>query len=102
MACAKAWSSRRRRAVRPRPAQSSTRLPAAARPTAAETSSVSPEGKRRTVRISLPVALPHGGRGTLTVGRSIPNAARLFRDQLIQQLALVGVLVVAMGAIAVV
>jgi signal transduction histidine kinase len=73
-----------------------------ARPTAAETSSVSPEGRRQMVRISLPVALPHGGPGTLTVARSIPNAARLFRDQLIQQLALVGVLVVAMGAIAVV
>jgi signal transduction histidine kinase len=69
--------------------------------TMAETSSVSPDGDRQVVRVMLPVALPHGA-GTLAVARSIPSAARLFRDQLIQQLALVGVLVVAMGAIAVV
>ncbi|HVW29057.1 MAG TPA: HAMP domain-containing protein, partial [Polyangiaceae bacterium] len=66
-----------------------------------EASSVSQNGDWQTVRVTLPVALPQG-KGTLDVARSIPSAARLFRDQLIQQLALVGVLVVAMGAIAVV
>ena len=67
----------------------------------AETTSVSPSDDVQVVGVTLPVALPHG-RGALSVARSIPSAARLFRDQLIQQLALVGVLVVAMGAIAVV
>jgi signal transduction histidine kinase len=67
-----------------------------------QASSVETANEMRRVQVSLPVMLPHGQAGTLKVSRTIPSAARIFREQLVQQLALVGVLVVAMGGIAVV
>ncbi|HEX4339322.1 MAG TPA: HAMP domain-containing sensor histidine kinase [Polyangiaceae bacterium] len=68
----------------------------------AQTSSVTASGEGRIVRIALPVTLPRGRDGTLSVAREIPSASHIFRQQLLQQFALVGFLVIAMGAIAVV
>jgi signal transduction histidine kinase len=56
----------------------------------------------RIVRVALPVALPHGAGGTLSVARSIPSASQIFREQLLEQLVLAGLLVAAMAGIAVV
>jgi len=90
------------RSVESRRSDVEVRFDRDAPPQPGQTSSVDATGQVRVVRIALPVALPRGGGGTLTVARSIPSASHLFRQQLLEQFALLGILVVVMGAIAVV
>lgn len=90
------------RSVEKRRTDVEVRFVAGEMPERGGTSSVETQGGARVVRVALPVALPRGAGGTLHVARSIPSASQIFREQLMEQLVLAGLLVVAMGGIAVV